>query len=210
MPSCQDKYTTLLDLARQAKIISGNTACFDGKIQVGIPFSGYPKGVDLTTVVNLGVISQEDAVFSSTTTTTFFDVSNSASTTYNPIFESYSGDTWTNPLFSANTVSLNLPITSLSADTQTVGPFWTLTQTGMTGDNVIGTQYTGYTIQYGFFNVTPIFGEYTGFTTAQQIMYSAGTLDYKGPLDYLHSREDATIENGCEIGPLSRIRKNTK
>mgnify|MGYP003119959629 CR=1 FL=1 len=60
MPSCQDKYTTLLDLARQAKIISGNTACFDGKIQVGIPFSGYPTGVDLTTVVNLGVVSQQD------------------------------------------------------------------------------------------------------------------------------------------------------
>ena len=195
MPSCQDKYTTLLDLARQAKIISGNTACFDGKIQVGIPFSGYPTGVDLTTIVNLGVISQEDAVFSSTTTTTMFDVSNTASTTYDPVFASYSGDTWTNPLFSANTVSLNLPITSLSAETQSVGPFWTLTQTGMTGDNIIGTQYTGYTIQYGFFQVTPIFGNYTGFTTAQQIMYSAGTLDYKGPLDYLHSKEDATVEN---------------
>lgn len=196
MPSCQDKYTTLLDLARQAKIISGNTACFDGKIQVGIPFSGYPTGVDLTTIVNLGVISQEDAVFSSSTATTIFDVANSASTTYNPIFDPYSEDTWTNPLFSANTVSLNLPITSFSADTQTVGPFWTLTQTGMTGDNVIGTQYTGYTIQYGFFSVTPIFEDYyTGFTTAQQITYSAGTLDYKGPLDYLHSREDATVEN---------------
>ena len=195
MPSCQDKYTTLLDLARQAKIISGNTACFDGKIQVGIPFSGYPTGVDLTTVVNLGVISQQDAVFSSSTATTIFDVSNSASTTYDPVFASYTGDTWTNPLFSANTVSLNLPITSLSAETQSVGPIWTLTQTGMTGDHVIGTQYTGYTIQYGFYNVVPYGLGYSGFTTAQQITYSAGTLDYKGPLDYLHSREDATIEN---------------
>ena len=36
---------------------------------------------------------------------------------------------------------------------------------------------------------------YTGFTTAQEIMYSAGTLDYKGPLDYLRSREDATVDN---------------
>ena len=129
MSRCQDKYTTLLDLARQAKIISGNTACFDGKIQAGIPFSGYPTGIDLSTVVNLGVVSQEDAVFSSSTTTTLFDVSNSASTTYDPIFDPYSGDTWTNPLFSANTVSLNLPITTLSAQTQSVGPFWTLTQT---------------------------------------------------------------------------------
>lgn len=195
MSRCQDKYTTLLDLARQAKIISGNTACFDGKIQAGIPFSGYPTGVDLSTVVNLGVISQQDAVFSSSTTTTIFDVSNSASTTYDPIFDPYSGDTWSNPLFSANTVSLNLPITTLSAETQSVGPFWTLTQTGMTGDHVIGLQYTGYTIQYGFFSVSPFGLGYSGFTTAQQINYSAGTLDYKGPLDYIHSKEDATIEN---------------
>ena len=41
-----NKFTTLLDLARQAKIISGETATFDGKIEVGIPFSGYPTGVD--------------------------------------------------------------------------------------------------------------------------------------------------------------------
>ncbi len=72
MPRCQNKYTTLLDLARQAKIISGNTACFDGKIAAGIPFSGYPTGVDLSTVINLGVISQEDAVFSGNTGTTIF------------------------------------------------------------------------------------------------------------------------------------------
>ena len=198
MPRCQNKYTTLLDLARQAKIISGNTACFDGKIAAGIPFSGYPTGVNLSTVINLGIISQEDAVFSGNTGTTVFDVSNSASTNYNPIFDPYSGITWSNPLFSGNTSSLNLPITTLSAETQTVGPFWTLTQTGMTGDHIIGITYTGYSIQYSFFNVadigivSPI---YTGFTTAQEIMYSAGTLDYKGPLDYLQSREDATIDN---------------
>ena len=95
MPRCENKYTTLLDLARQAKIISGNTACFDGKIAAGIPFSGYPTGVDLSTVINLGVISQEDAVFSGNTGTTVFDVSNSASTNYNPIFDPYSGSTWT-------------------------------------------------------------------------------------------------------------------
>ena len=199
MPRCENKYTTLLDLARQAKIISGNTACFDGKIAAGIPFSGYPTGVDLSTVINLGVISQEDAVFSGNTGTTVFDVSNSASTNYNPIFDPYSGSTWTNPLFSGNTSGLNLPITILSAQTQTVGPFWTLTQTGMTGDHIIGTSYTGYSIQYSFFNVedTSFTGSsiFTGFTTAQQIMYSAGTLDYKGPLDYLESREDATIAN---------------
>ena len=35
--ACENKYITLLDLARQAKIITGNTACFDGKIETGIP-----------------------------------------------------------------------------------------------------------------------------------------------------------------------------
>ena len=116
MARCQTKYTTLLDLARQAKIISGNTACFDGKIQAGIPFSGYPTGVDLSTVVNLGIVSQQDAVLSGSSATTIFDVSNSLSPNYDPIFEPYSGDTWTNPLFSAHTVDLTLPITILSAD----------------------------------------------------------------------------------------------
>lgn len=46
MASCENKYITLLDLSRQAKVITGETACFDGKIQVGLPFSGYPTGVD--------------------------------------------------------------------------------------------------------------------------------------------------------------------
>jgi len=198
MARCQTKYTTLLDLARQAKIISGNTACFDGKIQAGIPFSGYPTGVDLSTVVNLGIVSQEDAVLSGSSATTIFDVSNSLSPNYDPIFEPYSGDTWTNPLFSAHTVDLTLPITVLSAETQEVGPIWTLTQTGMTGDHEIGLEYTGYTIQYSFYNIVDIGTTvplYTGFTTPQEIMYSAGTLDYKGPLDYLRSREDATVDN---------------
>ena len=33
MASCENKYITLLDLSRQAKVITGETACFDGKIQ---------------------------------------------------------------------------------------------------------------------------------------------------------------------------------
>ena len=52
-----NKFTTLLDLARQSKIITGETATFDGKIEVGIPFSGYPSGVNTATTVSLGVIS---------------------------------------------------------------------------------------------------------------------------------------------------------
>lgn len=191
-----NKFTTLQDLARQAKIITGETATFDGKIQVGIPFSGYPSGVDTATTVSLGIISSEDAVFSGNTGTTIFDVSNTGSTNYSPIFSGYSGSVWTNLLFSGNTSGLTLPITPLSADTQIVGPFWSLTQTGMTGDYIIGIQYTGYSITYSFFNVSEIGTgfTYSGFTTASQENFSAGTLDYKGPLDYISTKEDASVE----------------
>jgi hypothetical protein len=200
-----NKFTTLLDLARQAKIISGETATFDGKIEVGIPFSGYPTGVDTGTTVSLGVVSSEDAVFSGNTGTTVFDVSNTGSTNYDAIFSGYSATTWSNPLFSGNTSGLTLPITPLSASTQIVGPFWYLTQTGMTGDYVIGTQYTGYSITYSFFDVSQ-FGTgftYSGFTTATQENFSAGTLDYKGPLDYISSVEDATIDGRLTTNKLT-------
>ena len=200
-----NKFTTLLDLARQAKIISGETATFDGKIEAGIPFSGYPTGVDTGTTVSLGVVSSEDAVFSGNTGTTVFDVSNTGSTNYDAIFSGYSATTWSNPLFSGNTSGLTLPITPLSASTQIVGPFWTLTQTGMTGDYVIGTQYTGYSVTYSFFNVSQ-FGTgftYSGFTTATQENFSAGTLDYKGPLDYISSVEDATIDGRLTTNKLT-------
>jgi len=200
-----NKFTTLLDLARQAKIITGETATFDGKIEVGIPFSGYPTGVDTGSTVSLGVVSSEDAVFSGNTGTTVFDVSNTGSTNYDAIFSGYSATTWSNPLFSGNTSGLTLPITPLSASTQIVGPFWTLTQTGMTGDYVIGTQYTGYSVTYSFFNVSQ-FGTgftYSGFTTATQENFSAGTLDYKGPLDYISSVEDATIDGRLTTNKLT-------
>lgn len=199
MASCENKYTTLLDLSRQAKVITGETACFDGKIEVGIPFSGYPTGVDTGTTVSLGVVSSETAVFSGNTGTTVFDVSNTGSTNYNALFSGYSGTVWTNSLFSGNTSGLTSPITPLSADTQIMGPFWTLTQTGMTGDYVIGTQYTGYSITYSFSQVSQMgiitgYTAYSGFSSASQENFSAGTLDYKGPLDYISSVEDATID----------------
>ena len=191
-----NKFTTLLDLSRQAKIITGETATFDGKIEAGIPFSGYPTGVDTGTTVSLGVVSTQTAVFSGNTGTTKFDVSNSSSPNYNIAFSSYTATTWTNPIFSAQTSGLTLPITTLSADTQIVGPFWTLTQTGYTGEYIIGTQYTGYSITYSFNGVTSDLSgtSFSGFTTASQENFSAGTLDYKGPLDYLQSVEDATID----------------
>ena len=199
MASCENKYTTLLDLSRQAKVITGETACFDGKIEVGIPFSGYPTGVDTGSTVSLGVVSSETAVFSGNTGTTIFDVSNTGSTNYDAIFSGYSGTVWTNALFSGNTSGLTLPITPLSANTQIVGPFWTLTQTGMTGDYIIGTQYTGYSITYSFSQTQQLgfvtgFTAYSGLTSASQENFSAGTLDYKGPLDYISSVEDATID----------------
>ena len=198
MASCENKYTTLLDLSRQAKVISGETACFNGKIEVGIPFSGYPTGVDTGSTVSLGVVSSETAVFSGNTGTTIFDVSNSGSTNYDVIFSGYSGTVWTNALFSGNTSGLTLPITTLSASTQIVGPFWTLTQTGMTGDYVIGTEYTGYSLTYSFNQVEQLsvtaYTAYSGFSSASQENFSAGTLDYKGPLDYLSSVEDATVD----------------
>ena len=198
MASCENKYTTLLDLSRQAKVISGETACFNGKIEVGIPFSGYPTGVDTGSTVSLGVVSSETAVFSGNTGTTIFDVSNSGSTNYDVIFSGYSGTVWTNALFSGNTSGLTLPITTLSASTQIVGPFWTLTQTGMTGDYVIGTEYTGYSLTYSFNQVEQLsvtaYTAYSGFSSASQENFSAGTLDYKGPLDYLSSVEDVTVD----------------
>ncbi len=202
-----NKFTTLLDLARQAKIISGETATFDGKIQVGIPFSGYPTGVDTGTTVSLGVVSSQTAVFSGNTGTTIFDVSNPSSPNYDTLFSGYSGTVWTNPLFSGNTSGLSLPIVPLSADTQIVGPFWTLTQTGMTGDYVIGIQYTGYSITYSFFGFedppTTAFTSYSGFTTASQENFSAGTLDYKGPLDYISTKEDASVEGRLTTNKLT-------
>lgn len=218
MASCENKYTTLLDLSRQAKVITGETACFDGKIEAGIPFSGYPTGVDNSSSVSLGVVSSETAVFSGNTGTTVFDVSNTGSTNYNALFSGYSGTVWTNALFSGNTSGLTLPITTLSADTQivgedyvtiipsppftalTTGPIWTLTQTATTsnGEHIIGIQYTGYTITYAFSQLEQLsvtaYTAYSGFSSASQENFSAGTLDYKGPLDYISTKEDATVD----------------
>lgn len=209
--ACENKYSTLLDLARQAKIISGNTACLEGKAQFGIPFSGYPTGPDLSTLSGTGVVSSATAVFSGNSGTTLFDVSNSASTNYNAVFSGYSATTWAGfPILSANTSGLTLPITPFSADNQTVGPILFLAETGMTGDHIIATLYTGYTIEYSFFEVAgesmdlpPFYSGVTGFTTAVQTNLSAGTLDYKGPLDYVSSKEDLTVENRLTTNKLT-------
>jgi len=202
-----NKFTTLLDLARQAKILTGETATFDGKIQVGLPFSAYTTGVDTGSTVSLGVVSSETAVFSGNSGTTIFDVSNPSSPNYSPTYSGYTAFTWTNPLFSATTSGLTLPITILNTGTQVLGPYWTLTQTGMTGDYTIGLQYTGYSITYSFNNVADISTTattlYSGFTSASQENFSAGTLDYKGPLDYISSKEDATVDGRLTTNKLT-------
>jgi len=200
MASCENKYITLLDLSRQAKVITGETACFDGKIQVGIPFSGYPTGVDTGTTTSLGIISNGIAVFSGGTGTTIFDVSNPLSPNYSPLFSGSSGYVWSNDLFSGNTSGLTLPITPLSAETQVVGPVWAVSQTATTsnGEHIIDLQYTGYSITYSFQDLTTIpitaYTAYSGFCYTTQENFSAGTLDYKGPLDYISTKEDATVE----------------
>jgi len=76
----------------------------------------------------------------------------------------------------------------------------------MTGDYVIGTQYTGYSVTYSFFNVSQIgtgFTYFSGFTTASQENFSAGTLDYKGPLDYISTKEDASVEGRLTTNKLT-------
>ena len=208
MSNCENKFITLVDLARQAKIITGNTACVDGKFSAGLPFSAYPTGVDMTTIVGTNqttsASTSEEAVFSGNNITDLFDVSNPLSPNYISAFSGspYSALTWSNPLYSANTVNLELPILPMSGGSQTTPYVWDVTLTGMNGDHQIDLEYTGYSINYVF---SPTF-EYngsslvdisgvTGYTTARYLEFSATSLDYKGPLDYIHSKENVVAEN---------------
>lgn len=220
MSDCEKKLITQVDLARQANIITGNTACFDGKIQAGIPFSGYSSGVDLNTVT---LLNPEDgdvqtAVLSGNNITTLFDVSNPSSPSFIPAMFTgtsqegipYSSLTWTNPLYSASTSGLTLPVTRVYTGETTIGPYWDITISGMNGTHPIALEYSGYSIQYDFYDlVSDISGNTfpppplsattytstTGLITATYLAYSASSLDYTGPLDYLRSKEDATIDN---------------
>lgn len=235
MSDCEKKLITQVDLARQANIITGNTACFDGKIQAGIPFSGYPTGVDLNTVklTNPNDGDLQTAVLSGNNITTLFDVSNPSSPTFIPSMYSgssesgipYSSLTWTNPLYSIYTSGLTLPIEVamdiIVPEDTTVGPFWDITLSGMNGTHPIALEYTGFSIQYDFFelessvsgNTFPppplsatTYSSTTGLITATYLAYSATSLDYTGPLDYLRSKEDATIDNKLTTNEI-RIRE---
>ena len=77
-----NKFITNLDLARQAEIMSGETAVFQGGIELGIPFSGFPSGVDTSTIVSLGIVGAEFAAFSGNTGTTVFNVTDPSSPYY--------------------------------------------------------------------------------------------------------------------------------
>jgi hypothetical protein len=79
-----NKFNTNLDLARQAEIYSGETACFQGGMEMGIPFSGFPAGVDTNSIVSLGVTQTQRTTLSGSSATTIFDVSNLSSPSYNP------------------------------------------------------------------------------------------------------------------------------
>ena len=201
MASCIDKYTTLLDLSRQSEILTGETACLSGKIYAGIPFSAYPSGVDLTTTA-ITASDSSTCILSGNNITTLFDVANPSGPNFIPAFGGsdvmWTGNTF-DPLLTLHTSGITLPInpdTAVSA--QTVGPFWTSIETGMTGSHIIDTKYSGYTITYTFNSMQgelsggTIWTGATGQTAGLFITYTAGTLDYRGPLDYLSSAEDIT------------------
>jgi hypothetical protein len=78
-----NKFITNLDLARQAEIFSGETAVFQGGMQLGIPFSGFPTGVDTSTITSIGVVDTQIAAFSGDTGTTVFNVTDPSSPYYN-------------------------------------------------------------------------------------------------------------------------------
>lgn len=326
-----NKFITNLDLARQAEIMSGETAVFQGGIELGIPFSGFPSGVDTSTIVSLGIVNSEFAAFSGNTGTTVFNVTDPSSpyysvsattlsaspytiidggsitetvsaTTYPTImtFTALSGDCcstpisvsftppiiqelydrglydglfnglgqasigttyidesfynvgsvfsganlnmeiveygvhgttpawvtgttsgtvieysaltqyWTDPIYESLTSGLTLPITPESADTQTSDYVWTLTDSTIIDENIVGLQYTGYSVTYSFDNIIidpespSITGGVTGATSADTYYlgtvtatlenFSAGTLDYKGTTNWLIVNGSATID----------------
>jgi hypothetical protein len=326
-----NKFITNLDLARQAEIMSGETAVFQGGIELGIPFSGFPSGVDTSTIVSLGIVGAEFAAFSGNTGTTVFNVTDPSSpyysvsattlsaspytiiddnsitetvsaTTYPTImtFTALSGDCcstpisvsftppiiqelydrglydglfdglgqasigttyidesfynvgsvfsganlnmeiveygvhgatpawvtgttsgtvveysaltqyWVDPIYENLTSGLTLPITPESADTQTSDYVWTLTDSTIIDENLVGLQYTGYSVTYSFNDVIidpespSITGGVTGATSADTYYlgtvtatlenYSAGTLDYKGSTNWLIVNGSATID----------------
>ena len=90
-----NKFITNLDLARQAEIFSGETAVFKGGMQLGIPFSGFPTGVDTSTITSLGVVDTQFAVLSGNTGTTVFNVTDPSSPYYSATATTLSNSPYT-------------------------------------------------------------------------------------------------------------------
>jgi hypothetical protein len=333
-----NKFITNLDLARQAEIFSGETAVFQGGMQLGIPFSGFPTGVDTSTITSLGVVDTQLAALSGNTGTTVFNVTDPASPYYNatattlttspytvidndtitetvsattyptimsftalsgtsdapisisftpPVIQelydrglygtlfdglglSFLGQTysdesfyndgsvfsganlnmeiieyaphgatpawvtgttsgtvieysaltqyWTDPTIIAYTSGLTLPITPESADTQTSDYIWTLTDTTIIDENVVGTKYTGYSITYSFNDLivdpespsaigatgaTSADTYYLGTVTATFENFSAGTLDYKGSTNWISIDGNASVTERLTVDRLT-------
>ena len=118
-----NKFITNLDLARQAEIMSGETAVFQGGIELGIPFSGFPSGVDTSTIVSLGIVNSEFAAFSGNTGTTVFNVTDPSSPYYSVSATTLSASPYTiidggsiTETVSATTYPTIMTFTALSGD----------------------------------------------------------------------------------------------
>ena len=118
-----NKFITNLDLSRQAEILSGETAVFQGGIELGIPFSGFPSGVDTSTIVSLGIVGAEFAAFSGNTGTTIFNVTDPSSPYYSVSATTLSASPYTiiddnsiTETVSATTYPTIMTFTALSGD----------------------------------------------------------------------------------------------
>ena len=188
-------FNTKLDLERQSKILSGHTAIFDGGVSFGIPFSGFPSGVDTGTTIltSYNVVTGETSGYSGTTGTTFFGI-----TPVNP-------SAFTDSRIISGTSGLTSVITGTSSNyIQTYGPIWDLTSSTIIDEHLVGLTYSGYQITYFFNNVsasTPT--TFNAYVDTRVDYYSANTLDYKGSTNWLTIKGNATVDERLTVNRLT-------
>lgn len=188
-------FNTKLDLERQSKILSGHTAVFDGGVSFGIPFSGFPSGVDTgsTVLTSYNVITGETSGYSGTTGTTFFGI-----TPVNP-------SAFTDSRIISGTTGLTSVITGTTSNyVQTYGPIWDLTSSTIIDEHLIGLSYSGYQITYIFNNVsasTPT--TFDAYVNTRVDYYSANTLDYKGSTNWLTIKGNTTVDERLTVNRLT-------
>ena len=188
-------FNTKLDLERQSKIFSGHTAIFDGGVSFGIPFSGFPSGVDTGTTIltSYNVVTGETSGYSGTTGTTFFGI-----TPVNP-------SAFTDSRIISGTSGLTSVITGTSSNyIQTYGPIWDLTSSTIIDEHLVGLTYSGYQITYFFNNVsasTPT--TFNAYVDTRVDYYSANTLDYKGSTNWLTIKGNATVDERLTVNRLT-------